>query len=190
MIGAPEENSRLLVTWTNKRNDRLKELWESGKYTASQTAEILAVEFECKVTRNVVIGKVNRMKLKKQPRGKKPSGKPRAPKTKKAGPAKLLSWRPLLPESIPGDIGMLKGDVWKPVPGSEPKPLIVVSIADTCRWPIGEEGPYLFCGNPIHKGQFCQHHHAIAYRPTPARISLSTPKRQANDPRLLDRDAA
>ena len=45
------------MSWTQEREEKLKELWKKG-HTASQIAEILG-----DTTRNAVIGKAHRLKL-------------------------------------------------------------------------------------------------------------------------------
>ncbi len=159
--------------WTDERVERLKALWADG-LSCSQ----IAAELGGGLTRNSVIGKANRLKLpprlSKSPFANKASRVPGIARNR----SKLLKKQsrvkkgfipgaqlPLLPEALPGDVEALQGDAWAALPGTSPKPLAAVSEARGCRWPIGEDRPFLFCGEPTHKGVYCAAPHAIAFRP-------------------------
>ena len=154
--------------WTPERCDQLTELWAMGK-SCSQ----IAAEMGNGLTRNAVIGKVHRLRLparkeyhaKSNHRYRQNPPPPKAKKpTKGRRPGAAL---PLLPEGLPGDLEALRGNAWAALPSSTPKPLLVVSEANGCRWPIGEERPYLFCGEPTHRGNYCAAHRSISFRPVP-----------------------
>ena len=176
-------------SWTPERCDQLAELWAAG-LSCSQ----IAAEMGEGLTRNSVIGKVHRLKLppRKEAHHKsnhrymrhpKPAPKPKAAKPIKGfRPGVAL---PLLPEAMPGDLEALKGDVWAALPDTSPKPLLAVSDDKGCRWPIGEERPYLFCGEPTHKGVYCATHYSVAYRPIPPKVT-TRPVRKFSGMQLLE----
>lgn len=140
--------------WTNHREDKLRKLWASG-YTASQCAAVIEGGF----SRNAIIGKVHRLKLQK--RGRTPA---------KRGPDKHLRQRPkrfpvegavILPPVFKPIPERLKADAWSPLEGS--RPLTIMEVDDhTCRWPVGEGRPFLFCGQHIETGVYCEAHAALS----------------------------
>lgn len=157
------------ANWTDERCEKLRELWSTGA-SCREIAKVLGGD----LTRNSVIGKARRMKLpprvlfdpktnKRYINGRQP--KPEAKKSIKFGVFQPGIGRPTLPEPIPGDTAPLKGSAWAPLAGSNPVPL--VAIDGGCRWPIGEDRPYRFCGEPTHRGVYCAAHRALAYSPLP-----------------------
>ncbi len=59
--------------------------------------------------------------------------------------------------------------VWYALPGSTP-----VAIADHvlgCRWPTGDDCPFLYCNEEVQSGVYCPSHAALAYREPPVRKS-------------------
>lgn len=161
--------------WTPELCGRLTVLWAEG-LSCSQIAAALGVG----ITRNSVIGKVHRLKLpprlSKSPYSNIAKRIPGIARNR----SKLLKkqkrvikgfrpgvFLPVLPEPLPGDTEALKGNAWAALPNSTPKPLLAVSEAGGCRWPIGEDRPYLFCGGTIHRGVYCQAHASVAFRPVP-----------------------
>lgn len=155
------------ANWTDERCDILERMWNEGA-----SCRQIAGELGMGVSRSAVIGKAHRMKLSprvtvhpktnKRYRGEATKRKPKPTTAFRSGVA-----LPLLPEPLPGDTTILKGDMWKALPDTTPRPLLAVSGDNGCRWPIGEERPYLFCGEPIHKGVYCAAHYAVSYRPLP-----------------------
>lgn len=41
----------------------------------------------------------------------------------------------------------------------------LMDLSDSvCRYPVNEDPPFLFCGEPVERsGRYCSHHHAICY---------------------------
>lgn len=150
--GAPATNS---VSWSPERVEQLKSLIGAG-YSCRQIAE------EIGVTRNAVIGKVNRLGLSR------PKGVPAA--SRDATERKRAPWRPkiltqqalllrLPPEPLPRleDISIFDGRGCS---------LLELS-AGKCRWPINEPGAenFCFCGNtPLEGFPYCAGHARIAYK--------------------------
>lgn len=182
------------ANWTEERCDLLAKRWNEGA-----SCREIAAELGMGATRSSVIGKAHRMNLptrltvhpKTNARYRRPDAKPR-PKAKKALPGVIVApWAAssLLPVPLPGDTERLKGDAWAALLDSVPRPLIEVAADDGCRWPIGEERPYLFCGNPIHARHYCEAHHAMAFVPV-GKINLIKPTGKFKDSRILDEEAA
>jgi hypothetical protein len=102
-------------------------------------------------------------------------------KPKKEKPAKAekpisiprVPTRKTLPEGVTqtADLRYLKSQAWMPLPGSSPVKLEDLPKRGACRWPIGEDHPFLFCAlstEADHK--YCAAHHL-----------LSKPERTTND---------
>lgn len=66
------------------------------------------------------------------------------------------------PRVTPADRKILKGAAWKPLPGTEPVSMVDLEH-DMCRWPIGVDRPYLFCGSATESGKsYCPTHGEMA----------------------------
>ena len=77
---------------------------------------------------------------------------------------------PTQPAGFPADDFIdrtpLRKDAWTALPGTTPLPLDRLT-EHTCKWPIGDD-PILFCGLHTMDGkQYCERHHALAFRPRP-----------------------
>lgn len=142
--------------WTTERFERAKELrnrgWSSG---------MIAQDLGAGVTRNAVIGKLQRENIKldvllvHRPYNQTPgSSNPRPPRQWKPRPDRIL--RKLATQPSPeGPFAPLK-----------------VAFRDLsphhCRWPMEEtddDGLRFSCGLPIECGSYCSHHIRIAYIP-------------------------
>lgn len=180
------------ANWSDDRCDRLRELWASGA-----SCRQIAIELGGGVTRNAVIGKVRRMDLpqrlhvssKTNVRYGKKQARPTPSKPKKGTFMPGLGL-PVLPEAEPGDMEALKGNAWAALSNSTPRPLLAVAKDNGCRWPIGEDRPYLFCGEPIHKGSYCAAHAAVAFRPIERKVRAPKPVGKFKDSRILDMEDA
>ncbi|HEY6257408.1 MAG TPA: GcrA family cell cycle regulator [Xanthobacteraceae bacterium] len=150
------------ATWTAERVEELKRCIGAG-FTCSQIAR------EIGVTRNAVIGKMNRLGLS---RPKDIRTQPREPKRAPWRPKIMTPDRILLrlapePALRLEDISILDGRGCS---------LLELS-AGKCRWPINEPGTddFCFCGNTPAEGlPYCLGHARIAYR-SPARMRLARP---------------
>lgn len=151
------------VAWTNKREDRLRELWTQTGMSASEIAE----ELGGNVTRNSIIGKARRMKLPAKAPTKETAHKPETGPWKRAAREREMRQRILSKikakrPTIPTDATPSKAEAWEALPGSNPVSLADLSAA-ACRWPIGQESPYLFCGKAHGPGRsYCPEHQAIS----------------------------
>ena len=140
------------MSWTEEREERLKELWEKG-YTASQIAEMLGG-----TTRNAVIGKAHRLKLA----------------------ARAVSKQSKSPKKLDAASGLNKREGYisrksrfksllldKNFEAENPKKLEELGDKN-CRWPIGhpDEENFYFCGrNPVEGFSYCKLHVLYAFQP-------------------------
>lgn len=62
----------------------------------------------------------------------------------------------------------IRKDAWTALPGTAPRAVEHHKRDDhECCWPVGED-PILFCCAPaLPGGQYCERHHALAFRPRP-----------------------
>ena len=144
------------MSWTPEREEKLKELWKKG-HSGSQIANILGG-----TTRNAVIGKAHRLKLKSRSVSRKTETKISSDKnstqevktqrlSRKARFKALLLDKNFEPEN--------------------PKKLTELTD-DTCRWPIGHpyEKDFYFCGRkPLEKFPYCNLHVLYAFQPKNAK---------------------
>jgi len=158
--------------WTNKREDMLRALWADGN-SARQCAIVLGGG----ITRNAVIGKVYRLQLPPRktvtpkPRKRAWSDESRAAMSLKMTVRNLSRKRPVETEEVIADRVVLptpaaftpapeaaRGDAWTALPGTTPIGMMALS-QDTCRWPIGDELPFTFCGCSVATGSvYCAEH--------------------------------
>lgn len=105
-------------------------------YAAGMTQTVIADELG--TTRGGVAGKISRLKLSRTT-GRQVA-KPSAPRAHSVP-------RPSAPVVLPeGRLTLLELD------------------DDVCHFPVGDELPFLYCGEPTVKGPYCQSCTAIAYR--------------------------
>lgn len=115
-------------------------------------------------TRNAIIGRLHRLRdkgiglPKQSPRKKSEELRAKAenvgPGIRLAHPVSREPWR------VP------KAEAFKPLPGTEPIPLIG-RPAFTCAWVVeGEGAEALCCGQRVSVGAYCPSHRALAYLPT------------------------
>jgi GcrA cell cycle regulator len=155
------------ATWTSERVELLKRCFHAG-LSCGQTAR------EIGVTRNAVIGKMNRLGLSRpkdliarqlEQRRTAKLARPKAPRT----------WHPrrtLL--NVFAQHEMLKTAFPRPQPPAEDIPIhngrgctLLELSRGKCRWPISTPGAedFCFCGNEPAKGlPYCVGHARIAYR--------------------------
>lgn len=129
--------------WTPERVETLKRMWAEGR---SCTEVAVALGDGC--TRNMVIGKVRRLKLPTRPttsfvrsgikvRCSTEYGRPRA--TLEITPRTVAS-------------------------ASQAVVALLALEADMCRWPTGEGDNFSFCCHPVKEGRsYCDSHCAEAY---------------------------
>ena len=130
--------------WNAERDALLTRLWAEG-FSASQIADqIMGVT----ITRMAVIGRAHRLEL--------PPRKMR--QAQKAAPKQRMRLVPKPPPPPPRP--------QPPPPPNEPKMrrLKLVNLKPTsCRWPIGDGSPWLFCGvTAAEGGVYCPFHRRMA----------------------------
>jgi GcrA cell cycle regulator len=150
-------------TWTPERVEQLKILTDAG-LSCAQVARRLGV------SRNAVIGKLNRLGLS---RGRPPAG-PRAAAAQSAAPR--LRRPPIMAQR------QILRAVYAEAPPAAEDTVIAgdgrCSLLDLakgkCRWPISDPGAadFAFCGNAaVHGLPYCPGHARMAYRIPTARPS-------------------
>lgn len=154
--------------WTEALVDALRTRWAGGD-SASQIAAFLGQPF----TRSSVLGKAHRLNLPgrvpsvvlarlqaKQRRRKSPVTVPKAGRMKAwikgtAPPEYRFKDVPLPPPTG------LKGKHWDALPGTSPVALVDL-VHGMCKWPIGLDRPYRFCGADSGDEVYCKTHTKVA----------------------------
>jgi GcrA cell cycle regulator len=136
-------------TWTSARVEQLKSCISAG-YSCSQIA------VEIGVTRNAVIGKMNRLGLSrpKVVAAKAPERKGDAWRPRPLTQHQILMELPPAPPTPEDAISLFKCSLLELSPGK-------------CRWPLSEPGTetFCFCGNRQVEGlPYCVGHARIAYK--------------------------
>src|SRR5262249_24529981 len=160
------------ATWNSERIELLKRCFHAG-LSCSQIAR------EIGVTRNAVIGKMNRLGLS---RPKDVVGRQLEHAARHARPKTPTTWRSKRPRlSIFAQHQMLSAAFPGPQPHAEDVPIyngrgctLLELSHGKCRWPISNPGAedFCFCGNEPVKGlPYCPGHARIAYQPTGIRSS-------------------
>lgn len=175
-------------SWTEQAVDVLRRLWCEEGMTANHVANILSVQFSGSLSRNSVIGKVNRLGLKQKEKAfkrkrllvKKTRAIAKSPKAIAAALAPALNQLPAISDQIAIEPAII----------IEPDNSTLIGLFDltetTCRFPIGdprEEG-FGYCGAPSPFGgsPYCAFHHALAYVP-----QQPASKRRNTDPHGMRR---
>ena len=139
-----------MIEWTDDRVALLSKLWVADERTATQCARELGV------TRNAVIGKVFRLGLTKRHNiaAKKLKGPGKfvglVKAARKARSANRVPPKPARIKLPPPDVFAPAADAvphaaWEALPGTVPVTLEALSRTG-CRWPIGDDAPFMFCG--------------------------------------------
>lgn len=150
--------------WTVERIEKLKRLYDE-RYSFAEIAAALGGG----ITRNSAIGKAHRLGLV----GNKAKPKPKLPKPDKPPSAQCFS----------ATVHKINAAKAAPAPKVRPEPFVMqcaevdplgVSLMDltdtTCRWPEGDQPPFVFCGN-LASGPYCPAHARICYVPRQPRRS-------------------
>jgi GcrA cell cycle regulator len=142
------------MTWTDERVTELMRLWEAGR-SASEIGRLLGV------SKNSVVGKAHRMKLKARPSPIKRGASPQVRRVAVASIPKPAVHAP--PAAKPVETRMA-------APAPAPRPARSVARSNgkgpNCLWPIGDPGEqdFHFCGAPaVHGKPYCDEHCARAY---------------------------
>lgn len=157
----PEETSN----WTDERVELLRARWLEGK-----SATEIAAELGAGITRNAVIGKKDRLALKR-------------PETQQTQTRRYFKGKPKRPRALVMEEHRQRSTLIRKqdLPPPPPKPFKdivdtrpdrVVALVDMdrhdCRWPFGDprQSDFGFCGAPTREGSsYCPVHHRRAYLP-------------------------
>ena len=122
-----------------------------GKMSLQAIADAMNARFGVQLTRNAMIGKAHRIGVSIAHADRLIQRKPRVRKSPPIDPA--------APEAAPPP----------PVKREPRRPLEIIELGyDTCRYPYGDTPPYLYCGEEVHHGAYCEEHAAVCYmRPRP-----------------------
>ena len=150
-----------MAVWTLERVEELKTLWASG---------ISAVHIACKrgfVSRNAVLGKVDRLGLTSRRTGR--TGEIRIHIKRPRGD-NLWSARRLESAKPTRDHNPLSAPELTEIPVEQRKTLIQLT-SKTCHWPVGDpqEPDFYFCGGDVAHHSYCAHHARVAYQPPKVR---------------------
>jgi len=152
--------------WTAPRVDILTTMWMTGS-----SASNIATALGDGLTRNGVIGKVHRLKLRRPGSAKKKAlsrlgalaAKIARAHVKHPDEASTVKALAAMREVSPDGRKILRGSAWDALPGTVPILLDELGTSD-CRWPIGDYRPFLFCGGHVDSGIYCTAHRTIATR--------------------------
>ncbi|WP_193370216.1 GcrA family cell cycle regulator [Pelagibius marinus] len=142
------------MTWTEERVAELMRLWEAGR-SASEIGRLLGV------SKNSVVGKAHRMKLKARPSPIKRGATPQVRRSAVAAMPKPTTQAPAAPKQV-------QERTAAPAPAPRPSRPVARSNGKgpSCLWPIGDPGDqdFHFCGEPAVPGKpYCDEHCARAY---------------------------
>jgi GcrA cell cycle regulator len=178
--------------WTDERIEVLVNLWQAGLSCGK-----IAKELGGGATRNSVIGKIHRMGLAarvtldrfptRAPGKRGPDRTVRMTKARKVALGKPLDLPPIKKAKQKP-----QGQAWQPIPGIEPVSLLDLE-AGQCKWPVGQDSPFMFCGAPATHNHYCEHHHAwsIGDGTASERAAIKAAKQATSFERFVpDREAA
>lgn len=146
------------MTWTPERIERLKHLWTVEGLSMSQ------IGAELRVTKNMVAGKLHRMRLRGEDRpGPSAPARPRRP-----NPSRHIPQRPATLADIAIEEPATEADIdafADPHFTPDNKDLLDLTKR-SCRWPYGDpdQPDFHFCGAKSLAGRpYCAAHHKVAY---------------------------
>ena len=136
--------------WTEAKTAELRRLWHDGVAAAEIASRLGGI------SKSAVLGKASRMALPQRRRAMTgQSNTRRSPSTR----AETTVGRPTRRDTDAEGVKFLAGDVWKPLPGSNP---VRLEQVEGCRWPLGsiDDDTFRMCNEakaggasycPIHK---------------------------------------
>lgn len=133
--------------WTGDEKATLAKLWEQGLSTR-------AIGLAMGRSKSAVCGMARRIHLPFRPVGRRNGSKDTQPRAQRVH--RGLGMFGLTEPRGPAH-ELAKGAAWQPLPGSTPVPLMDLKPGQ-CKWPIGDEKPFLFCGKPCGDGSYCKAH--------------------------------
>jgi len=143
--------------WTKEAEAHMERMYVFEKMSAKQISEKLCEMYDTDlITRNAVVGKIDRKGLYREPLKGKPRKKPfMMEPSKKSSARKMESQEAHKARSQRGASLQPKS------PG-----LSLLDIgAEDCRFPYGDNPPYTFCGHPIEPGKaYCKEHQTLCHQ--------------------------
>lgn len=120
--------------WTDELKGIVRDLWERGSSASQIARELVANNLASPgLTRSAIIGLVHRNGFTKSETFKKPPRAPRAPRNNDGTPASILK--------------LVEFEE-----STQPVEFLGISLLDLeagqCRFPRGDDSPFLFCGQP------------------------------------------
>jgi hypothetical protein len=174
-VRSARQNRNIILTprdgfnWTEERITELKSLWIDAKLPASRIAQIFSEKYDHPLTRNSIIGKVDRLKI----------GRPNSDAAGRGhhGPRLYGTYKPRKPrQKREKETGQFLRLVWStPLLGQQ---ISFIDLAENhCRFVIGNPSgrETMFCGSPKQQGSYCGYHHQLTHRndaatPRPHRV--------------------
>lgn len=146
------------TAWAGDMTADLLRMYADGLSMSVMAGEINA-KYGTSFSRNAVIGKLHRMGLRRGRAVPPLVRKPRKPR----GPYKRVPWA--VPVETPRQANT------EPARAPAPDPRFACTILDltneTCRFPVSEDSPFIFCGTPgadlTGHMPYCQAHMRIAH---------------------------
>lgn len=165
-MAAPTGNTNAKRAWNADRDARLCQC-VSNQMTGGETAKELNNAFGTTYSRNAVIGRAFRLRMRFQSRCAGPrSGKPPSPqctaaasqKRSKPAPAPIHTRVATMPQFNRDGFHGLRCDEVRP------QNVTLLELAPNgCRWPFGWGSPYTFCNHPqVETSQYCLDHLAMS----------------------------
>ncbi len=168
------------VAWTTERVERLKWCWADGWAASAIAADLGGV------TRNAVLGKVDRLDLPAREKDTR-----NRPRSKKRNLVPKLQGKRL--RIVPNGVGHVIHEVTyidepllssvddQDIPPEQRRTLLELTN-ETCRWPCGDPGTqgFFFCGGQTAPSlPYCKFHCRIAYQapPKPTKPNVYIPRR-------------
>jgi GcrA cell cycle regulator len=152
--------------WTDEAVEALRRLAKQGN-SATQIAAAMSARYEWMFTRNAIIGKAMRVGIRLGVKAGAPPVETKKPKIQKPAPPKPKTAREAKPMPMPVVIEKPVVEIVVPV---SRRVTLTELTGSTCRWPVNNGGPFLFCG--AHGASFatgrpyCAEHTQIAFVPT------------------------
>jgi len=152
-----------VTNWTDEMIKLAIELWPT--HSADELADAVNIRFKTSISRNGVIGKMNRLGISKGSSGRSqqrpPTARTRSPRRKNA--AATVNAVPFIPRVLP----RISPIVVDPSPRNVP----LADIGEeTCRYEVsGQRAPalYRFCNAPALPGvSYCPYHARLCFLPS------------------------
>jgi GcrA cell cycle regulator len=152
------KSSMTSFPWPSSRIERLKQLFAAG-----HSPGVIAFKLGDGLTRNAVIGKLNRLALMGKNAPARPARLPQRRIRPELSNARITLNTPRKPQ-IPNETACTEATDLPPEPVANPVTLMQLT-EHTCRWPVAGDGAtMLYCGaEPAADAPYCLGHCRMAY---------------------------